>query len=344
MTDGRSRNSDPVSSEDELLTSAFRTPALSQDALERVRAAVEDEWRTTTTVGTAVGKQRTAPSSRLRWFALAAAAVVAAVGVTSWVARPPAQTAAPLGLVSRTDEGALSVLSAHVPRRNLTQGGELRGGDRVTAQGPALVALARGGTLRISAKSELAVISPSQISLERGLIYLDIPSGTGAGSPLRIITNAGAIEHVGTEFEVLSDDEAVRVRVREGRIRFVGRTDTVMADAGTELLAAPGKSIVQRPIDTYGRDWLWTAALAPDYEIEGSSLIRFLRWVSRELGRPLNFADANARQIADRTILHGSVRHQAPIDAMSNVLATTSLTYEIRGDAIWVRSGTSAAL
>ncbi len=307
MTDERSQNSDPASSGDELLTAAFRTPALNQDALERVRAAVEQEWRAATTVGAGARKQPTAPSSRLRWFA--AAAVVAAVGVASWVARPPAQ-AAPLGSVSRTDEGALSVLSAHFPRRNLTQGGVLRAGDRVWAQGPALVALARGGTLRISA----------------------------------IITNAGAIEHVGTEFEVLSDDAAVRVRVREGRIRFVGRTGTVVADAGTELLAAPGKSIVQRPIETYGRDWLWTAALAPDYEIEGSSLIGFLRWVSRELGRPLNFADANARQIADRTILHGSVRHQAPIDAMSNVLATTSLTYEIRGDAIWVRSGTSAAL
>jgi ferric-dicitrate binding protein FerR (iron transport regulator) len=180
--------------------------------------------------------------------------------------------------------------------------------------------------------------------LERGLIYLDIPSEGGGGSPLRVVTDAGAVEHVGTEFEVKSDDEAVRVRVREGRIRFIGRTDTVVADAGTELLAAPGKTIVQRSIDTYGRDWSWTAALAPDYEIEGRSLIGFLRWVSRELGRPLNFADANARQIADRTILHGSVRHQAPIDAMSNVLATTSLTYEIRGDAIWVRSGTSAAL
>jgi hypothetical protein len=343
MTDERSRNSEPSSIEDELLTSALRTPALSQEGLERVRAAVEREWRATIPQGAVAGKRRTALSSRLRWFAMAAAAVVAAVGVTSWVARLPVQTSA-LGSISRSDEGALSVLSARFPPRNLTQGGELRVGDRVTAQGPALVALARGGTLRISAGSEVTVISPSQIALGRGMIYLDIPSGTRAGIPLRVITNAGAVEHVGTEFEVMSDDQTVRVRVREGRIRFVGRTATVVADAGTELLASPGKSIVERPIDTYGSDWLWTAALAPDYEIEGSSLISFLRWVSRELGRPLNFADANARQIADRTILHGSVRHQAPIDAMSNVLATTSLTYEIRGDAIWVRSSTSAAL
>jgi len=342
MTDERSPNSDSAAGEDELLTAALRTPALSPDALERVRAAVEREWLAATVAGAAPETQRTALASRPRWFAVAAAAV-AAVGVASWLAGPPAP-AQLLGSLSRTDEGALAVQSAHLPRRNLTQGGALRVGDRVTAQGPALVALARGGTLRISARSELTVSSPSQISLERGLIYIDIPSATGAGNPLRIITSAGSIEHVGTEFEVLSDDQAVRVRVREGRIRFVGRTNTVVAGAGTELLAAPGKSIVQRSIDTFGSDWSWTAALAPDYEIEGSSLIRFLQWVSRELGRPLNFADANARHIADRTILHGSVRHQAPIDAMSNVLATTSLTYEIRGDAIWVRSGTSATL
>lgn len=341
MTDEHARNSGPPSTEEELLTAALRAPALDQEVLERVRAAVEREWRAATATGAAAGKERAARSSRVRW--VAAAVVVAAVGAASWMARPPAQ-AALVGSVSRTDQGALSVLSAQIPRRYLTQGGELRVGDRVRAEGPALVALARGGTLRISAKSELTMNSPRQISLERGLIYLDIPPATGAGSPLRIMTNAGAVEHVGTEFEVLSDDAAVRVRVREGRIRFIGRTDTVMAGAGTELLAAPGKAIVQRPIDTYGSDWLWTAALAPDYEIEGSSLIGFLQWVSRELGRPLNFADANARQIADRTILHGSVRHQTPIDAMSNVLATTSLTYEIRGDAIWVRSGRSAAL
>jgi hypothetical protein len=343
MTDERSQNSDPSSSDDELLTSALRTPAMSQEAMERVRATVEREWRAATSVDATAGKARTVLPSRVRWFAVAAAAVVAVVGVTTWVSRPPVQTA-PVGSISRADEGALSVLSARLTRRNLSQGGELRVGDRVMAEGPVLVALARGGTLRISARSELAIISPRQISLEHGLIYLDIPSGTGGASPLRVVTKAGAVEHVGTEFEVMSDDEAVRVRVREGRVRFIGRTNTVVADAGTELLAAPGKSIVQRPIDTYGRDWLWTAALAPDYEIEGSSLIGFLRWVSRELGRPLNFADPNARQIADRTILHGSVRHQTPIDAMSNVLATTSLTYEIRGDAIWVRSGTSAAL
>jgi hypothetical protein len=58
MTDERSRNSEPSSIEDELLTSALRTPALSQEGLERVRAAVEREWRATIPQGGAVAGNR----------------------------------------------------------------------------------------------------------------------------------------------------------------------------------------------------------------------------------------------------------------------------------------------
>jgi hypothetical protein len=43
--------------------------------------------------------------------------------------------------------------------------------------------------------------------------------------------------------------------------------------------------------------------------------------------------------VADATILHGTLHGQAPIEALANVLATTSLTYELRGDSIWVHSG-----
>jgi hypothetical protein len=165
-------------------------------------------------------------------------------------------------------------------------------------------------------------------------MYVDFPPG--ASNPLRITTVVGEIEHTGTAFEVMSNDHSVRIRVREGRIRFVEANATLSAVAGTELLAVPGASVAQRPVDTYGRDWQWIAALAPDYDIEGHPLIDFLQWASRELGRKLNFSDTHARQIAEQTILHGSVRGQLPVDALGNVLSTTSLAYEIRGDAIWV--------
>jgi hypothetical protein len=113
----------------------------------------------------------------------------------------------------------------------------------------------------------------------------------------------------------------------------------IAAGAGTELIALNDGTVTQGTIPTYGRDWLWVAALAPDYEIEGKPLLGFLEWVSREVGRPVEFSDEHARAVAERTILHGSVRGREPLDALSSVLATTSLTYEIRGDAIWIQSG-----
>lgn len=329
MTD-QPTDSEPDARLERMLKKALAVRPTSRQRLEMLRAAVEREWRSVTP------DERVLPARRFGALVLAAAAV-AAVSVALWFWRTslPAES---LGSMSRLGSGGLAVRSGFFDHRTLKNGDALRVGDHLTTRGAALVTLTGGGTLRIAPGSSLIIDSPTQLSLPRGLIYVDIPRELSTVKRLRVTTIAGAVEHVGTEFEVMSDDRSVRVRVREGSIRFLGQSDTIFASAGTELLAAPGKTISRRSIDTYGGEWLWTSALAPDYEIEGKSLIGFLSWVSRELGRPLDFADANARQIADRTILHGSVRGQAPLQAMSNVLLTASLTYEMSGDAILVRS------
>jgi hypothetical protein len=338
MTDQPAADRDPDPAVERRLTDALGVQPLSERGLERLRASVAQEWLAAVAGEQTVSSGRSLPWGRRRWIGLAAAASLAAMAIGLWVATPAIQ-AVPIGSMTRLEGGRLEVRSRLFQRRRLKSGDALRVGDHLTTQNPVLVTLTRGGTLRIAAGSSLNVTGAAQLSLEHGLIYLDIPPQSGAGNPFRVSTSAGMVEHVGTEFEIKSDAGTVRVRVREGRIRFVGTADTIVADAGTELLAAPGKATSHRVIDTYGGDWLWTAALAPNYEIEGKSLMGFLTWVSRELGRPLDFADTNARHIADRTILHGSIRDQAPMTAMSNVLATTSLTYEIRGDTIWVSSG-----
>src|SRR5438270_9224166 len=105
MSDGSPPDPDICASEDEVMKSGFRTPALSQEALERIRVSVEREWRVATS-SVVAGMQRAAPASRAGWFALAAAAALAGVAVAVWVARPPSP-AAGVGLVSRMDGAAL---------------------------------------------------------------------------------------------------------------------------------------------------------------------------------------------------------------------------------------------
>jgi ferric-dicitrate binding protein FerR (iron transport regulator) len=221
----------------------------------------------------------------------------------------------------------------------------VRAGDELmVGSGPVLIAIAGGGTLRIAARSAVDIMSSGEIRLEHGTIYVDMPPLPAVSASLAVSTKAGVIEHVGTEFEVMSDASSVRIRVREGRIRLrgapdaLGQVSVVLADAGTEVVATAGGPILQRPVATYGADWLWLAELAPSFEIEGQRLMTFLQWVSRESGRRLEFGDAQARETAKRTILHGMIRERSPLDALSNVLETTSLRYELRGDTILVNS------
>jgi ferric-dicitrate binding protein FerR (iron transport regulator) len=329
MTERQPPSNDPGSDQelDRTLTDVLRTPALDSQALERIRVVAENEWRASTQL-----QRRSRSIRRWRWASLSAAVVLIAL-TTAWFAKRTGEPAV-FGSISRSDGGADV---RHV-------GDPLRSGDRVSTHGPMLVSVAAGGSLRIAADSTIDITSGTEIRLERGKIYIDLPPAPAVSARLNVWTRAGVIEHVGTEFEVLSDDAGVRIRVREGRIRLrdisgaIGNSKAILADAGTELLAVAGGGVVQRPVPTYGSDWLWVANLAPTYEIEGQPLLDFLQWVSRELGRRLEFGDSDARDIAARTILHGSIHDHEPMDALANVLATTSLRYEIRGDAIRVNS------
>ena len=329
MTERQPSSSDAGSDNelDRTLTDVLRTPPLDSQALERIRVAVENEWRKSTAL-----RRRSRAVRRWGWASLGAAVVLIAVSAT-WLVK---FAGAPVvfGSISRSDGNDIDA--------RFHAGDALRAGDTVRAHGPMLVLPAAGGSLRIAADSTVEIASAAEIRLERGKIYVDMPPA--ASVRLNVWTHAGMIEHVGTEFEVLSDAAGVRIRVREGRIRLrdahgaAGNSAAVLADAGTELLAVPGGGIARRPVATYGSDWLWVASLAPTYEIEGQPLLNFLQWVSRELGCRLEFGDSRARDVAARTILHGSIRDHAPLDALANVLATTSLRYEIRDDTIRVNS------
>lgn len=307
---------------DRALTQGLRTEPLSEAAMARLRAVALQEWRQT--VGSRPLRAQWRRSSL--WLAAAAALVCIVLGAT-WLRQHRSPTEV-FGVVVRADPGEGEIAS----------GWTLHAGDLLTTHGPVLIALSAGGTLRVAPDTVLKLTSASEAALSRGRIYLDFPAGP-VSRPFDISTRVGTLEHVGTEYEVLSNDEIVRVRVREGRVRLRHDSTQTLLDAGTQLLADAAGHMTRGSIEPYGRDWLWVAALAPDYEIEGRPLLDFLQWAARELGRSVKFSDSHAREVAQRTILHGSVKGRDPMDALSTVLSTTTLTYEIRGDTIWIQSG-----
>jgi ferric-dicitrate binding protein FerR (iron transport regulator) len=317
---------------DRLLREAMETAPLDRAALDRIKAATMREWRSAT-------ERMPAPLFRTRrsWIgALATAAGIAGLIMLGVVMRSGVEPAV-VGTLSRLRSGSIEARWAIMRHRALRVGDALRVGETIVSQGPALVSLASGGTLRIAAGTGIEMSSQTRLTLQQGLIYVDTPTAVAGPAELELMTSAGLIEHLGTAYEVLSDGSTVRIRVREGKIRLVDGANAI-AGQGTELTAGSQGTVSRRNFDPYGADWDWVASLAPQFNTDGRSLFDFLQWASRELGRQLEFADPRAEQIARRTILHGSIQGDGVLESLSTVLQTTSLTYEIQAGAVRVHS------
>lgn len=314
------------------IADALRAPPLDQAAINRLRENVLSEWQDTL-AGVSVPPRR---PYRGRWLAGSAAAAVALliIGLVLWPAASPLTVAT----VVRLGAGTMDAERPLWRHRSLQPGDAVRVGDTLTAHGPALLSLAGGGTLRVAADSVLRLVDSSEVSLDHGLVYVDLPPSSKRTPRFQIRTRVGAVEHLGTQFEVLGSEASVRIRVREGRIRLVGPAGAVVASAGVEVTASLRGGISERPIDLYGREWSWVTALAPDFAIEGRSLADFLRWAGRELGRRVEYADPNTEDRAAHTTLHGAMAGQGPLEALTEVLASTSLTFDLPRDSIRVHS------
>lgn len=316
---------------DRELRNALQVEPLGAAALARIQAAVRHEWES-------VHAQMRPPRSHQKMGWAVAAVVVSIVLVLAWIMRPP-PTSALFGSISKIQNGEIVLDSKSVAHRSVRVGDLLRTGDELTAHGVGLISLPSGSNVRIGTDTVIRALGQSDVELLRGMIYVDRPPTISDSSHLRVHTRAGTIEHVGTAFEVFSNEQFVRLRVREGQVRLRNGGRDTLASAGTEIVATSAGVISRGTFPLNGEPWLWVSSLAPSYEIEGRPLLAFLEYESRELGYQLVFADAHAREVAERTILHGTVRGREPLDAVSSVLATTSLSYSIRGNTLQVQSG-----
>ena len=325
--DSRPPHDDPDSLEHSL-EQGLRQAPLTDAAYARMRAAVADEWRT-------IHPPKSVWRTR-RWVAMAAG-LAAAVVVAVVALRSPVKPLT-LGVIARSEGNGL--VSRHTLRADhpLAVGAALHSGEVFRADGPVLVALNEGGTLRIARGTRLEVTATGGVALEEGEAYADLPPGVARAPAFVIRTPFGLVEHLGTQFDVTVNSE-LRIRVREGRVRWSRSSETTTVVAGTELFVPHSGPTSQRAIATHGAQWSWVEALEPDYVIEDRVLMEFLQWAARESGRQLRFADEHARAVAGQTRLHGSINGLSPDKALETVLTTTSLRYELEDGVIKVSSG-----
>ncbi|MCP4658140.1 MAG: FecR domain-containing protein [bacterium] len=317
-----------------LLRMATPRPTVPAELTIRARAAAEAEWRIT------VGRRR----SRRRVVLAAGGALAATVLLTFALStrripdRLPALSG-PLAMLEVVRGGAVSSSATAddgLPRA--LNVGDAIGSGTLLATGDgtrAAFRLAAGQSLRLDRRTRVQLVSSSVVLLESGTVYVDSDSTSGPRLPLEVHTPLGVARDVGTQFEVRLEDDAMRVRVREGMVQVERGGGTWEAGAGAELTIVAGGLLERRSVPLYGPAWRWNLEIAPSFELEGSSLAAFLDWVTRENGWKLRFTDPALATYAASVTLHGSLEGLTPDQTPELVLPTCGLVYRLE-DGIFI--------
>jgi ferric-dicitrate binding protein FerR (iron transport regulator) len=289
------------------------------------------------TAATAAFREKTAKRRGRTWMLVAAAASVAAVTLllqwngTSTQAQI-ATVARVIGSVEIAVDGGWEPMTG--TRGSLGTGARLR----TLAGGSVALALDGGASLRLAAATEVQMEGPRRVLLRSGTVYLDNKGSVGTG--YQIETPAGTARDVGTQFELHVAGSALRLRVREGRVEVDRAGQLVTGSAGEQLEIDVLGSVVRSTIATTDAAWQWAETLAPAPDIDGKPAAVLLDWVARETGRRLHYESATVQARAATVILHGNIRHLAPLAALDVMLATTDLEYSLVGDTMEVRTRT----
>lgn len=348
MEKGKSNrtNKDRKAGNADALETLFRQvssrPEPSRQVREGVRSAVHGEWR-------AVTARR---HWRRRTIGLAAAASVALVFtvlVLNATRQSPSTDLREMARVERVI-GHVRVLANQTAERGAAlalqtpvyQGQSLRTGED---SGIAL-RLPGGTSLRLDQNSELRLLDVRTVALDSGRVYVDSQTRASenglaevASPGLAVVTTRGVVRHLGTQYMVRVAESGLRVSVREGRVAFESgdsKSAPLFVSGGEELAfdGQGGPALITSDPD--GEQWLWAEQLGAGFVMEGRPMAEFLEWVAGETGTEVVYLSGEAKGVATRTKLHGTV-DLPPRRALELVVPTSDLSAEFRNGTIEVK-------
>jgi ferric-dicitrate binding protein FerR (iron transport regulator) len=322
----------------QLIASAGPGPTASKEAKARTYAAVHAQWQKSL-------QQRSEASSGrslLRYGAIGLAATLAAAVVTLYWLHDggPARDGGPSAMAAFSRiEGRAELLRDGEWRRlqspdsasAVERGDSLRTGEN----GRLALRLDDDLSIRVNVDSELLFTDESTIELTAGTLYVD--SGRGTSRPgLEVETPLGAVEHLGTQYEVHVEAMSLRVRVREGAIELTGASGTTIAEAGAQLdIGADGKTSrsVIAPNDPA---WSWATKLASLPPADERSVTEAIAWAARERGLTVEYASSDAEQRWRGERISGLPADLNPSETLDVIGQIAGLEYEVRATRLVV--------
>ena len=326
---------------DGLIRSAGPRPEIPGDDLAAIRDAAGEAWHGL------VAAERRKRMRRRFYYAAAATLLVAVVGSWWWLpgGGPGVVTAATVELA----QGSVEILAdggetGAVPAigEDVSAGSHVRTGDDGAEQSTRVaLRMANGQSVRLDAKTRIALVSESRIDLEQGALYVDSGPSVPDDANLEIHTPLGVVREIGTQYEIRLRDGAadageVTLRVREGSVSIRPDGEAIVAASGEELTVGRDGSVARSSVLPDARLWSWIQEAAPPLEIEGLSLSAYLGWVARETGLRIIYDDADLARAANEVTLHGSIEGLRPGESVDVILQGSGLEHRVEDGAIRV--------
>lgn len=219
----------------------------------------------------------------------------------------------------------------------MVPGFKLSAGAQLTTDNSRIaLTLGQSLSLRLDQHTKLRINDAGRVSLSEGRIYVD-SGGLNSQVELCIVTPAGEVRHLGTQFQVSIQGDTTSVRVREGRVQLSSRDSHAQYISTAEELQVTGShSMLQHGLSSYGVDWEWATAIAPILDIENRPLAEFLSWTAREHGWQLRYSSEALQQRTHEIRLHGSLTSMRSTEAMERISLITGVSIIAQDGALLV--------
>ena len=241
--------------------------------------------------------------------------------------------------VLATAPPAQAVLITHTLWHPLAgrRGGELYVGDAIqTGAIGAVLHRADGSELSMSTNTRLSFGSASTVRLWRGRLYVQT-HGLPRTQGLVVSTDLGSVEHLGTQFLVEREVDALLVAVRDGRVAIhCPQHPPVELQDGEAARVDPHGELKRWNLSAFDNIWDSTDVLESPLSIDGQSLYAVLSRIAQRSGLILRFSTPATETEARSLALHGAPLELQPRDALAAVLATTTLSATTVGREIVV--------
>jgi len=314
---------------DEVLSEASPRPVPGNSRKEEIYGELRSEWIASNQL---VKRKRQYLISGIAASLVAALVVVTQLdtGIMDPVASPDAVLARSAGAQTTLNGRPIDeVIPVNAPLR-------FKSGDIIETGADSAIAIgwSTAGSLRMSAGSEVTLVSNEGIRLTSGEIYYDSRSFNSSDTtPIEVETEFGTIHHVGTQFLASVDSAGARISVREGQVTFENETKSVVINSGESAHIDRALFATTSPITPNDDAWAWAPLIAPDWNVDGRSTMEIIHWLARETGLAVEFESEVASRYATTDRIRG-IGEIEPIRAMSIIPVATELRFEINDAAI----------